>query len=84
LKRLSKRHEKKDSWAAKQIDICINGFDELKGESIYIDTNKLSINEVVEIIAKKSNVKLKEDKDIEIIRKIKRTIIQIKHIRLFV
>jgi RNase adaptor protein for sRNA GlmZ degradation len=84
LKRLSKRHERKDSWAAKQIDMCINRFNELKEKSIYIDTNELNINEVVETIATKSNIKLKEDKDIEIIKNIKRTIIQIKHIRLFV
>ncbi|MDR0719656.1 MAG: AAA family ATPase, partial [Treponema sp.] len=65
LKRLSKRHEKKDSWAAKHIDICIRGFDELKEKSIYIDTNELSINEVVETIAKRSNIKLRDDKDME-------------------
>jgi broad-specificity NMP kinase len=84
LKRLSKRHEKKDSWAAKQIDMCINGFNELKEKSIYINTNELNITEVVETIAKRSNVKLKEDNDIEIIKRIKRTIVQIKHMRLFV
>jgi cytidylate kinase len=84
LKRLSKRHEKKDSWAAKQIDICIHGFNKLKEESIYIDTEGLSITEVVETIAKRSNIKLREDKEMEIIKKIKRTIIQIKHIRLIV
>jgi broad-specificity NMP kinase len=84
LKRLTKRHERKDSWAAKQIDMCINGFNELREKSIYIDTNELNINEVVETIAKRSNVKLKEDNGIEIIKRIKRTIVQIKHIRLFV
>ncbi|GHT99002.1 tunicamycin resistance protein [Spirochaetia bacterium] len=72
LKRLSKRHEKKNSWAAKHIDICINGFNELKEKSIYIDTNKLSIYDVVEKIGQKSNLKLKDDKDIEIIKKIKK------------
>ena len=47
LKRLSGRYEKKDSWATKQIDRCINGFSELKEKSIYIDTNELNIGEVV-------------------------------------
>jgi RNase adaptor protein for sRNA GlmZ degradation len=84
LKRLSKRREKKDSWATKQIDICIRGFNELKEESIYIDTNGLNVTEVVETIAKKSNVKLRKDNDIKIIRKIKRIIVQIKHIRMIV
>ena len=84
LKRLSKRLEKKNSWAAQQIDVCINGFNELKDKSIYIDTNEINIYEVVEIIAEKSKLKLIEDKDKKIIKKIKRTIVQIKHIRLFV
>jgi cytidylate kinase len=84
VKRLSKRLEKKDSWAAKQIDACINGFNALKDRSVYIDTNALSIYDVVATIAEKSHLKLKEDKDIEIVKKIKRTIVQMKHIRLFV
>jgi uridine kinase len=84
LKRLSKRLEKKDCWAAKQIDNCINGFNELINKSIYIDTNESGIYDVVEEIAMKSNLPLKKDRDIKIIRKIKRIITQIKHIRLFV
>ena len=84
LKRLSKRLEKKDGWAAKQIDNCINGFNELISKSFYIDTNKLSIYDVVEEIAVKSGLALKKDRDINIIRKIKRIIVQIKHVRLFV
>lgn len=84
LKRLSKRLEKKDGWAAKQIDNCISGFNELPGESFYIDTNTLSVYDVVEEIAVKSSLALKKDRDIKIVRKIKRIIVQIKHIRLFV
>jgi hypothetical protein len=83
LKRLSKRREKKDSWAAQQIDRCIDGFDALKEKSIYIDTDTLSINQVAATIAKRSNLQLKEDNDPEFIKRIKRTIVQIKHIRLF-
>jgi RNase adaptor protein for sRNA GlmZ degradation len=81
LKRLAKRYEGKNSWAAQQIDICLRGFNELPGESIRIDTNELSIGEIAEIIAKRSNIELKEDRNIEIIKKIKRTITQIRHIR---
>jgi hypothetical protein len=84
LKRLSKRFEKKDSWAAKQIDLCIRGFETLKEKSVYIDTDELGINEVTEIIAGKSGIKLREDRDMEVIRKIKRAAIQIRHIRLFI
>jgi broad-specificity NMP kinase len=83
LKRLSKRLEKKDSWAAKHIDKCINGFIDIIDKSIYIDTNELSLHEVVEIISMKSNLGIKKGKDIKIVNKIKRIIIQIKHIRLF-
>ena len=84
LKRLSKRHDGKDSWPAQQIDICINGFKELKDKSIYIDTNRLNIYEVIKIISEKSDIKLMEDNNMEIIKKIKRGIVQIKHIKLFV
>ncbi|MDR1325408.1 MAG: AAA family ATPase [Treponema sp.] len=84
LKRLSKRLDKKDSWASKQIDNCIHGFNTLIDKSFYIDTNKLSIYDVVEEIAVTSGLTLKKDRDINIIRKIKRIIVQIKHIRLFV
>ena len=82
-KRLSKRFGGKNSWASKQIDICINGFKELMDKSIYIDTEKLNIYEVVKVIAEKSNLKLLEDNSIEIIKKIKRKIVQINNIRLF-
>jgi cytidylate kinase len=84
IKRLSKRFDGKQSWAAKQIDICINGFNELKDKSIYIDTNELNIYEVVNIIAERSKLKLLEDRNIEIIKKIKRTVVQMKHIKLFI
>jgi uridine kinase len=81
LKRLSKRLERKNSWAAQQIDLCLRGFDELKENSIYIDTDALTINEVAETVAERAGIKLQEDRDAEIIRKIKRAMTQIKHIR---
>jgi broad-specificity NMP kinase len=84
LKRLSKRHEKKGSWAATQIDVCINGFDELMGKSVYIDTEELGIAGVAEAIAERSNLELSEDRDVEIVKRLKRAIVQIKHLRLFV
>jgi RNase adaptor protein for sRNA GlmZ degradation len=81
LKRLSRRLERKNSWAAQQIDLCLRGFDELKENSVYIDTDALAINEVAETVAEKAGIKLQEDRDAEIIRKIKRAMTQIKHIR---
>jgi cytidylate kinase len=80
LKRLSKRLDGKNSWAAKKIDVCINGFRELADKSIYIDTNELCVYETADIIAEKSNITLRADKGLEII---KRTMVQIKHIRLW-
>jgi hypothetical protein len=83
LKRLSKRHEKKGSWAEQQIDVCLWGFDALAENSIYIDTNEAGIAEVAERIAQRSNLPIKEDAGPEIMKKLKRTMVQIKHIRLF-
>jgi hypothetical protein len=84
IKRLSSRFDGKNSWAANQIDICINGFKDLMDKTIYIETDKINIYEVVKIIAEKSNLILLKDNDIEIVKKIKRKIVQIKHIKLFV
>ena len=84
IKRLSKRFDNKNSWPAKMVDICINGFKDLMEKSIYIDTEKLNLCEVVEKIAEKSNLKIKESRDINITKIIKRIMVQIKHIRIFV
>lgn len=51
LKRLEKRSEGRDSWAAQQIDRCIEGFK----NNIYqykIDTDNMTINEVAEEICR--------------------------------
>ena len=51
LKRLEKRSEGRDSWAAQQIDRCIDGFK----SDIYqykIDTNNMTISEVAEEICR--------------------------------
>ena len=82
IKRLSKRFDNKNSWPAKMIEKCINGFEDLIKKSIYIDTNNLNLYEVVEKIAEISKLNLLEDKNIGIIKNIKRIIVQIKHIRI--
>jgi adenylylsulfate kinase-like enzyme len=84
IKRLSKRLEK-GTWAINKIDNCIKGFEELKTkkETIYIDTNGKNIYEVIKVMEERSNIKLKEDNSMEIIKKIRRLKTQIKHIRLF-
>jgi hypothetical protein len=82
IKRLSKRLSNKDSWAARHIDVCLAGFEALRERSNYIDTNDLDLDDVVETIARQSNLNLKADRDPPIVRNIKRAIVQIKHIRL--
>lgn len=53
LNRLSKRGEADNSWASQQIDRCIISFEkDIRG--IKINTNNLSIEEVVMFILKKS------------------------------
>jgi len=84
IKRLSSRFDGKKSWVANQIDICINGFKDLMDKSIYIETDKINIYEIVKIIAEKSSLIISKDNNIEIVKKIKRKIVQIKHIKLFV
>jgi uridine kinase len=84
IKRLAKRFER-GNWAINKIDDCIKGFEELKDrkETIYIDTNDKNINEVTKIIEKGSNIKLKEDNSMEIIKSIKRVKARIKRIKIF-
>jgi hypothetical protein len=53
LDRLLKRGEEDDSWASKQIERCLISFEkDIRG--IKIDTNNLSIEEVVMFILEKS------------------------------
>ncbi|MCT1904799.1 AAA family ATPase [Oceanobacillus sojae] len=78
--RLRKRLERKNSWGFKQIDRCITSLaDEAFGEKI--ETDYLSIDGVVEIIAAKTNLVLKEDNRSNLKRRIDRIKTQIKHIR---
>jgi broad-specificity NMP kinase len=56
LKRLSSRFDGKKSWPAKMIEICIDGFKNMIDVCIYIDTNKLKISEVVDIITENSKL----------------------------
>lgn len=78
--RLRKRLERRNSWGFKQIDRCITSLaDEAFGEKI--ETDYLSIDGVVEIIAAKTNLVLKEDNRSHLKRRIDRIKTQIKHIR---
>ena len=53
IKRLQSRFEKKDSWAAQQIDRCLAGLAH-PCFAEYIETDALSTDEVVEYIAANS------------------------------
>jgi 2-phosphoglycerate kinase len=81
IKRLNKRAKIGESWAKSQIDNCIKSFNENITES-KIYTDKLSIEEVVEIIAQKSNLSLLKDRRSKIKKLIDRIVVLIKHIRL--
>jgi thymidylate kinase len=85
IKRLKKRGDGKNRWALDKIDKCIEGFEEIKSKYCcsYINTNNMNINAVVKLIEEKSNIKLLEERNPEIIKKIKKMLIQIKHIRIF-
>lgn len=80
LKRLRSRAEGKDSWAAKQIDRCMEGLSKDIFKE-HIHTDNLSIDEVVEIIASSSNIKLLPDNRGKIAKACQRVIVKLKHIR---
>lgn len=79
IKRLHKRSFRKNDWAINQIDSCVNGFKELMSESIYIDTNNLNMENVVEKIGTNSKLKLENIENNKLFDKIRRIIIQIKY-----
>lgn len=80
LRRLRKRGEGKNSWAAQQIDRCINGLsDELFGHHLH--TDQMTIEEVAEQIAAMTNLTLLPGHKNPLVRRINRWITQIRHIR---
>lgn len=79
-KRLRKRFEFGNTFAKKNIDECINFFDKFaKDEKIF--TDEKNIDEVIEEIALKSNIKLNIDKRNFLKKKIDRFLITLKHLR---
>jgi len=79
-RRLKKRLERKNSWGFKQIDRCLSSLaDEAFGEKI--QTDHLSIDGVVEIIAAKANLVLQEDNRSKLKKRFDRIKTQIRHIR---
>ena len=80
LKRLAKRFEGRRSWAAQQIDQCIEAFDrEIPGYKIH--TDGMNIYQVVEATATFAGVALTEDRRSGLRRCIDHLVTQWKHIR---
>ncbi|NMO96590.1 AAA family ATPase [Paenibacillus lemnae] len=57
LKRLQKRGDSRHSWPAQQIDRCLEGLSQSVFER-HLDTNNMTIDEVVENIAAELNLEL--------------------------
>lgn len=70
----------KNSWSVKQIPACIKAFKNPLFEN-YINTDSLTTYEIIDIIAKKSNLDLLPDKNNEIKRWLRRKKTLLKHIR---
>lgn len=80
LKRLGRRFETKSSWAAQQIDRCIEAFSTSITE-IKIQTDEMTIYEVVQEIAEQCSIKLSDDNRNKFQKALDRIITQYKHIR---
>jgi len=80
LQRLRSRGEGKNSWAAQQIDRCIDG---LAHECFqhHLQTDQMSIEEVVERIAAMANIPLQPDRRGKVKKLLDRYGTQIRHIR---
>ncbi|ALC85363.1 tunicamycin resistance protein [Bacillus sp. FJAT-22090] len=79
-KRLRSRGERKNSWGEKQIDRCIQGLsnDIFKNR---IETDKLTVESVVETIASMLDIHLLDDKRNKFKKRLDRIKVQIKQIR---
>jgi RNase adaptor protein for sRNA GlmZ degradation len=80
IKRLKSRGDGKNSWPAQQIDRCLKG---LSNEIFkqFINTNNLSIEEIVNEIALQSNISLLPDKRSKMRKIYDYIVIKLKQIR---
>ncbi len=81
LKRLKSRGDYRNSWPAKQIDRCISMLSQDMFQ-VHLHTDHLTIEEIIEQIARECNLELKVDSRGRLKKKIDRLITQIKHIRI--
>lgn len=80
LKRLASRFEGGNSWAAQQIDRCIQAFNEDIVEH-RVHTDELNIEQVVERIAQIAGIALSPDRRSSLRKRLDRVVTQCKHIR---
>ncbi|WP_066190463.1 MULTISPECIES: AAA family ATPase [Gracilibacillus] len=80
LKRLNKRLERGDTWTKAQVDHCIHAFNtDITEEKIITDNQR--IDEIVEEIAARSDVRLLPDNRTSFKKWFDRMMVLIKHIR---
>ncbi|GIP29316.1 tunicamycin resistance protein [Paenibacillus sp. J23TS9] len=82
LKRLRSRGENERSWAAQQIERCIEGLS-LPVFERHVDTDTMTTSEVVETIAAALNIRLLPDNRGKLRKKFDRIKTQVSHIRFF-
>lgn len=82
LRRLRSRGEGKNSWAASQLNRCVELLAD-KAFQEHIETDELSIDEVVEEIARRSKLDIKNDPRSQLKKKWHRLMVMKRHIRLF-
>lgn len=80
LKRLGRRFETKNSWAVQQIDRCIEAFSTSITE-ITIQTDRMTIYEVVQEIAEQCSINLSDDNRNKLQKALGQIITQYKHIK---
>ncbi|WP_166242987.1 AAA family ATPase [Paenibacillus turpanensis] len=81
LKRLRSRWEGPQSWAAKQIDRCLDGLSD-PCFAFHLDTSHLTIDEVVAQIAEMAGVELQPDSRGALKKKADRVFTQLKQLRI--
>lgn len=82
MQRLRSRGEGRQSWAARQVERCIDGLSNEKFQH-HLQTDHLSIEQVVEQIASMSSISLLPDSRGKLSKVWARTITKIKHFRFF-
>lgn len=82
MQRLRSRGEGRQSWAARQVERCIDGLSNEKFQQ-HLQTDHLSIEQVAEQIASMSSISLLPDNRGKLSKVWARMITKIKHFRFF-